>query len=129
MKLYTLTTAILVTLIAFSCNNKPEVIEFNDGQKWKVNAEMTPYILDGEKILKEFNGDNFTDLANQLKDKNNELIKSCNMKGKSHDELHKWLHPHLQLVNELSKAENKQKAEEVIAKLKKSYETYNTYFQ
>ena len=127
----------MVTLLVVSCNqltnhqhNSGEVsIELDNGKKWKVNTEMTPFITSGEQILNEFDGKDYKALAKQLKEKNNGLIKSCTMNGKSHDELHKWLHPHLQLVDALSKAKNEQEAEEVISELKKSFTTYNTYFQ
>jgi hypothetical protein len=51
------------------------------------------------------------------------------MNGESHDELHKWLHPHIQLVDALSKAKNQEEADEIIAQLKESFQIYNTYFQ
>lgn len=50
------------------------------------------------------------------------------MKGKSHDELHKWLHPHMTLVAELKSAENPAAAEGIISDLKSSFETYHAYF-
>lgn len=77
-------------------------------QKWKVNAEMPPYIVEAENILNAYNSNNHYNLDKQLKDQNKSLIKSCNMQGKSHEELHKWLHPHIQLVDERSKAESEQ---------------------
>lgn len=137
MKYQTLTIVILVSILTISCNtsgnngNQSEVIEIEliDGQKWKVNAEMTPYILEGQKLLNDKKNTDYKALAKALKGKNKDLIKSCTMNGRSHDELHKWLHPHMQLVNALSKAEGQQEADEVIVNLKKSYEIYNQYFQ
>lgn len=136
MKIFTITTILTLTLLASSCNNSANqnhstdpVIELNNGQKWKVNEEMTPFILAGYKILNEYSGTDFRALAKQLKSENNSLIKSCTMDGKSHDELHKWLHPHLELVDELKNAESEQKATEIIASLKKSYQAYNAYFE
>ena len=76
-------------------------IELNSGEKWNVNAEMKPFVIKGEELVSNFlknNQSNYHELAGQLKEQNNHLIKSCTMEGKSHDELHKWLHPHLDLV-------------------------------
>ena len=56
-------------------------------------------------------------------------MKSCTMKGESHDELHKWLHPHMELVEELSKAKTDEKANELVSQLRESYQSYNQYFQ
>lgn len=108
---------------------KTATIELNNGEKWKVNAEMVPFVQDGEKLLTDFDDKDYVRMAAQLKEKNNDLIKSCTMDGKSHDELHKWLHPHLELVEKLGSAENEHEADEVLDKLKASFQTYHTYFQ
>ena len=75
-----------------------EQIKLNNGEKWLVNEEMKPFILEAETILIEFiesGSSNYTTLAAKLKEKNTGLIKSCTMKGEGHEELHKWLHPHI----------------------------------
>lgn len=110
-------------------DNKSQTIELNNGEKWKVNAEMVPFILDGQEILSKYTGSDYKALAIQLKEKNSGLIKSCTMDGKSHDELHKWLHPHIELINSLEKAENLESANAIIANLNESFKTYSTYFQ
>ena len=110
-------------------NDQSQTIELNNGEKWKVNAEMTPFILEGKEILAKYDNIDYKTLAKQLKEKNSGLIKSCTMDGKSHDELHKWLHPHMELIESLEKAENEQSANTVIEQLKKSFKTYSNYFQ
>ena len=110
-------------------HNAEATIELNNGEKWKVNSEMIPNIIESEELLNNYDGNDYKSLAEQLKDKNNALISSCTMEGKSHDELHKWLHPHLELVSKLSKAKDKEQAEEIITELQKSFQTYKTYFQ
>ncbi len=67
-------------------------------------------------------------IAEQIKDQNSQLIKSCTMDGKSHDELHKWLHPHLELVKELENESNVEKVHEIISKIQYSYNLYHQYF-
>jgi uncharacterized lipoprotein NlpE involved in copper resistance len=69
-------------------------IELNNGQKWKVNAEMIPYVQDAEKALNDYDIENYAALATQLTEENQSLINSCTMDGKSHEELHKW-HIHI----------------------------------
>ncbi len=135
MKLNTLTIVVLGSMLTLGCSNGAETekgevvqIELNEGQKWKVNSEMSPHVLAGEKILNEFDGSDYQGLAERMGDKNSELINSCTMDGKSHDELHKWLHPHMQLIDALSEAENMQQANEIIVQLKASYVIYHTHF-
>jgi uncharacterized lipoprotein NlpE involved in copper resistance len=108
-----------------------ETIELNNGRKWKVNTEMTPFILKGKELVEKYiadKGSDYTKLANEIEAQNNQLISSCSMDGKSHDELHKWLHPHLELVESLKNAKNNE-AKELVAKIKTSYDEFGNYFE
>jgi hypothetical protein len=119
-------------IMACHSNHQKIDIELNNGEKWIVNSEMKPHIELSADLLNQFisNQDkDFHQLAKNLKEQNNALIKSCTMKGKSHDELHKWLHPHMELIDELSNAKNYNDAEEIISKLENSFKTYHKYFQ
>lgn len=107
-------------------------IELNNGAKWPVNAEMKPFVENGEKLVKTYIQDGQTDykkLAQEVKDQNSQLIKSCTMDGKSHEELHKWLNPHLVMVKELEKTENSDEAQKLVTKLNESYQEYHNYFE
>lgn len=109
-----------------------ETIKLNNGEKWSVNEEMKPYINEAESILTqhiESGNADYTALAINLKEKNTGLIKSCTMQGESHDELHKWLHPHMELIESLSNATSTEEANEIIANLQSSFSTYHQYFQ
>lgn len=112
-------------------DEESEELELNNGQKWIVNEEMKPYILESETVLDEYikaESNDYTTLAAQLKEKNSGLIKSCTMKGASHDELHKWLHPHMELIKVLGNARDPKEAAVIISKLEKSFKTYHNYF-
>lgn len=107
-------------------------IELNDGDRWVVNDEMKPHVEKGEGILKSYIDTKNTDyksLAVELDAANKNLISSCTMTGKSHDELHKWLHPHLELVKKLEAEENENHAKEIIADLETSYQNYHKHFK
>ena len=109
-----------------------EAIELNNGEKWFVNEEMKPFVMKGEELVSTYIQDNQTDfkaLVEQLKDQNTQLIQSCTMTGKSHDELHKWLHPHLEIVKTLENETDVAKANEVVNQLQHSYKEYHKYFQ
>lgn len=107
-----------------------EVIELDNGQKWKVNDEMKPYLNNGITLVNSYKKqDDHAILAEQLKEQNDLLIKSCTMDGKSHDELHKWLHPHLELVKDLKNAKSGEEADPIVVKLKDSYKVYEEHFQ
>ncbi|HPN69632.1 MAG TPA: hypothetical protein PLZ32_08930 [Saprospiraceae bacterium] len=141
---------LLLAVFTFSCKNQNiheghdnnstaeveeaniQAINLNNGEKWAVNEEMKPFISDSEKILNEFIDKKSTDyiaLAAQLKEKNSGLVKSCTMQGASHDELHKWLHPHMELIESLANAGDLEAASITIDELKDSFVTYNQFFQ
>lgn len=109
-----------------------EALELNNGERWFVNEEMKPFVEKGEVLINNYLENNQTDyqnLSKQIKEQNQLLIKSCTMDGKSHDELHKWLHPHMELIEDLEKAENEIEAKETILELQKSNTVYHQYFQ
>lgn len=133
----------MISLFLFSCGNKhcehhvaeesrEDVLALdNNGNKWLVNEEMKPFVEEGEDILNAYlsNGMNdYKTLAVQLKEQNSLLIKSCTMEGTAHDELHKWLYPHLALVKNLENAESSEDATAIIRNIKASYETYRHFF-
>lgn len=107
-------------------------ISLNNNEKWAVNEEMKPFILEAEIILNEYletKAIDYQTLASQLKEKNKGLIQNCSMKGASHDELHKWLHPHMDLIDLLAKSESNQDAQLIVQQLEKSFDTFHLYFE
>ena len=144
------------SMLIYSCNNKKDeaamdahtdteatmhdenhehestdVIRLNNSQKWVVNNEMKPFVMKGEELVNAYITKKQTDyktLAKELKSQNDQLIKSCTMDGESHDELHKWLHPHLELTKKLEEETDSVKAEAIVLELQKSYQQYHEYF-
>lgn len=106
-------------------------IALNDGEKWVVTEAMKPFVQKGSELVTEYIQTEQTDykaLAQALADQNSQLIKSCTMEGKSHDELHKWLHPHLELVKTLENAPEATEADAIVLQLEDSYQLYHQYF-
>lgn len=109
-----------------------EAIALNNGEKWMINDEMRPFLQQGSELIDTYIQEGQTDykeLAQLVRDQNNELIKSCTMKGESHDELHKWLHPHLELTQELDNETDQDKANQLISQLQESYKQFHEYFK
>ena len=109
-----------------------EALVLNDGEKWKVNEEMMPPITNIDMHIKDFNVSNQKDyglLAADLQENISSLISSCTMKGKSHDELHKWLVPFIGSVNDLAEAKDDDEAAEKFEAVQASMTTFNEYFE
>ncbi|MBK8041708.1 MAG: hypothetical protein IPK21_03040 [Haliscomenobacter sp.] len=120
-------------LFLAACNSTSEgELSLNNGQKWVVNAEMKPHLEQSERILNDYltqKGADYEKLAADLKVQNDQLIKSCTMKGKSHDVLHQWLHPHMALIENLSEEKDPKQAASIVEELEQSFKTYQNYFQ
>lgn len=113
-------------------NENSDIIELNNGDKWKVNEEMKPFVSKGEELVNTYiqtNGKDYKLLAEEIKSENSKLIKSCTMQGKSHDELHKWLLPHLEIVKTLEAETDPAKATHAITNLQQSYQDYHKNFK
>lgn len=113
-------------------NESSDALGLNDGEKWVVNEEMKPFVSKQEELLNAYVQTEQTDyevLAEQLQEQNQLLIQSCTMTGKSHDELHKWLHPYIGLLVELGQAETQDDADRLVSEVNTSFETYHAHFQ
>lgn len=131
---------LFIAVSLFACNSaqKPEAekttlnIELNEGEKWNVNDEMKPHILGAETILDLYISNENSDylgLESELRALNQNLIKSCSMKGESHDELHKWLLPHMNILKALKDSKSEANAMQQIANLQNSFDLYHQYFK
>ena len=123
---------LLLSLTSCGSDSNTPAIELNQGEKWKINAEMMPPLEASEKLILDFSASdnkNYQALAKKLKEKNQVLISSCTMKGKSHDELHKWLHPYIGLVDQLENANDTNEPNQVFLKVEQSFVIFNQYFQ
>jgi hypothetical protein len=72
---------------------------------------------------------NYKSLSEKLQSNIDLLTSNCTMKGKAHDELHKWLLPYIDLVKELSEAKDPTEAEKQFQNIQTSFNTFNQYFQ
>jgi hypothetical protein len=107
-------------------------IVLNNGEKWKVDDKMLVHIRNMENDINSFENTSNTDykeLAKNLQSNLDLLTSNCTMKGQAHDELHKWLLPYIDMVNEFSETKNKQELQEQFKKIQSSFLTFNQYFQ
>jgi hypothetical protein len=113
-------------------DDESEAIELNNGEKWKVDANMITHIRNMEKDINSFaNAErkDYKSLAEKLQSNIDLLTSNCTMKGSAHDELHKWLLPYIDLVKELSDAKNQTEAAKQFRNIQTSFSTFNQYFQ
>lgn len=108
-----------------------EGIELNNGDKWLINDEMRPHLSEAENTLKNYIEEGSSDyqkLASELEMLNADLINSCTMEGKGHDELHKWLHHHINHIENLKNSNDKEVVQNTINSLVDSFQEFHQYF-
>lgn len=113
-------------------DDENEAIELNNGDKWKVDAIMLAHIRNMENDVVSFakaEQKDYKSLSEKLQSNIDLLTSNCTMKGKAHDELHKWLLPYIDLVKELSEAKDETEAEKQFQNIQTSFTTFNQYFQ
>lgn len=113
-------------------NAEIQTIELNNGEKWKVDANMITHIRNMENDVISFakvEQKDYKSLSEKLQSNIDLLTSNCTMKGKAHDELHKWLLPYIDLVNELSEAKDETEAEKQFQNIQTSFTAFNQYFQ
>ncbi len=57
------------------------------------------------------------------------LVAGCTMEGKAHAELHDWLMPHMQLVQELERTTDTAQARNILQQLAASSAEFDRYFE
>ena len=113
-------------------NDEMQTIELNNGEKWKVDDNMITHIRNMENDVVSFakvEQKDYKSLSEKLQSNIDLLTSNCTMKGKAHDELHKWLLPYIDLVKELSEAKDETEASKQFENIQNSFITFNQYFQ
>ena len=107
-------------------------MQLNDGNKWQANIETNEGVLQMQNTLKTHPTatiDDYHKLAEQLNETKNDVVKKCTMTGKSHDNLHIWLHPLIEKIDALLKIETVAEAEEIKHSIEENINGYYNYFQ
>ena len=131
---------ILLLVLVVSCksetNEKNEEVlsvsdsqlQFNDGKKWIANTETHIGMKRIDSLLKNNSSFNGKLLGEAISKQTSYIIKSCNMKGKAHDQLHLVLVPILEDVSELKESKDALKSKQIQNKLELRLQDYFKYF-
>ena len=110
-------------------------VELNNGAKWVVVPDMMKFIRNMENDVLNFSKISHTDISDysklgmSLKQNIDSLTSNCTMEGKPHDELHKWLLPFIDLVDEFNTSTELEKAKNEYVMIVESFKTFNIYFE
>lgn len=113
-------------------HDENEAIELDNGKKWKVDTNMMTHFQAMKIDIAAFKGKTTSEyeaLAVNLKKNIDRLTSNCTMTGQAHDEVHKWLLPYIDLVDEFSESKSEAEFEKHYQELKSAYVTFDTYFE
>jgi hypothetical protein len=142
MKKRILDCLLVIILIAFtfSCKNEPkqnntettislEGLTLNNNKKWTANKETHVGMKKIDSILKN---NSFSDnklLGEALSKETSYIIKSCNMTGEAHDQLHIVLVPILEEITEIKDISNTDELKSKTTNLKRLVSAYFKFFK
>ncbi|MFL0352579.1 hypothetical protein [Xanthomarina sp. GH4-25] len=113
-------------------NNWMNEIQLDNGKKWIANEETNIGVQQMKTTLntnETLTLDDYHNLASELNNSKNYVIKECTMKGASHDYLHVWLLPLIEKLDALSEAMTTNEASEIKQSIVENVNAYSDYFQ
>ncbi|QAA80525.1 hypothetical protein EI546_01730 [Aequorivita sp. H23M31] len=106
-------------------------IQLDKGNKWEANPETTEGVekmIDLIKSNEKETVEDYHKLASDLNEMKNYVVKKCTMQGPSHDNLHIFLHPLIEKINELGKVSTTERGSEITESIKENLDNYFKFF-
>lgn len=110
-------------------------LELNNGARWKADSSTNNNVKDLQVIVEKFNSsttssvNTYNSTGSELQAGVDKMISECNMKGREHDALHKWLEPLIGEIAKLQKSATVEEAAEVIKHIEELLKLYPQYFE
>lgn len=107
----------------------PEGLVLNKSEKWIANSETHIGMKRIDSIIKNNTTIDGKILGEALSKETSYIIKSCNMKGEAHDQLHLVLVPISEEITDIKDVTDSSKLEDKVSYLKSLTNTYFKYFK
>ena len=107
-------------------------LKLNNGEKWVANNETQFGIIKMDSIITAFKADSnedYTSLGKAISKQTSFIIKSCNMTGEAHDQLHVVLVPMLDEISILKESTNAEESKSALNELEDLMEGYFSHFR
>ena len=107
-------------------------LRLNNGEKWIVNNATQIGVAKMDSILKSFNSnkdENYLGLGNNLSQQTSFIIKSCDMTGEAHDQLHVVLVPMLDEIYILKDSNDFEEQKRAVNNLELLIDRYYEHFK
>lgn len=131
---------VMMLLSCYSCKNdksktaisseiKLEGLTLNNNEKWIANEETHIGMQRMDSILKNNPFKDGKTLGEALSKETSYIIKSCDMEGEAHDQLHVVLVPILEEITEIKDIKSTSEVEKKVTTLQNLIQTYFNYFK
>jgi hypothetical protein len=107
-------------------------LKLNNGEKWNVNNATQIGIEKMDSIISSFKSkkeSSFVELGQNLSKQTSFIIKSCDMTGEAHDQLHVVLVPMLDEISIIKESENTYESRKALGELESLIEAYFNHFE
>lgn len=107
-------------------------LKLDNGKKWVVNNATQIGISKMDSIISSFKSNkenSFVELGQNLSKQTSFIIKSCDMTGEAHDQLHVLLVPMLDEISILKESENSKESKSAMSELESLIEAYFNHFE
>ena len=107
-------------------------LKFDNGEKWVANIETQIGVIKMDSIINTFKTDgneDYASLGETLSEQTSFIIKSCNMTGEAHDQLHVVLVPMLDEISILKEATTAEDRKSALNELENLIEGYFSHFR
>ena len=113
-------------------SGKAVSVALNNGEKWPANAETSQGINNMVRIIHSIpqapNVEDYHATKIALDQEFNTILKKCTMTGEAHDQLHNYLLPLKEIIDQLG-SESIDENKKVVARLDQYLNEYSNYFQ
>ncbi|WP_339756889.1 hypothetical protein [uncultured Winogradskyella sp.] len=106
-----------------------EGLVFNNGEKWIANPETHTGMKRIDSILKNNTTSDGKILGEALSKETSYIIKSCDMKGEEHNQLHVVLVPILEEITDIKEVTDSSELKNKVSHLKSLINTYFKHFK
>ncbi|MFK8037265.1 MAG: hypothetical protein AB8B74_03160 [Crocinitomicaceae bacterium] len=110
----------------------PHQLELNNGSQWEISRGMRKHFERINTLVNGFDSNNLVDfqiLGDDIGKQTSKVIRKCDMKGKAHEELHKWLLPFLDLKEALVMTSSPEGGAAILEHIKSELAIFKTYFK
>ncbi len=110
----------------------PHDLQLNNNEKWEISKGMKSPVEKMNKLVSKFDGTEVVDyqlLGDDIGKQTSKLIRKCDMTGKAHEELHKWLLPFLDLKEAMVMTSSPEEGEAILEHIKIELKVFDQYFK